>query len=191
VSRVSHGKPRPSLPRRGELRIVRPAREPADGERDASGRFVHGNRASEGKGWRTAATRLLGGQLADATMRRVSEDMKRLHGAVLRELPARESVLVRSMAAQWAQVSAVCSYFGAVALDAGLSTDAGIAAAERARVFGQRSERIAVTLLDVSSKLADATRRPGASANLQAAVERLEAMRATAPTEAGDEEASP
>jgi hypothetical protein len=109
-------------------------------------------------------------------MRRVSEDMRRLHGAVLREVPASDSVIVRTLAAQWAQVSAASSYWGAVAIDKGLSSDEGIAAAERSRVFGQRSERVAVTLLDLGSRMAvAAAEKPGAhDAAVQAGLLRLE-----------------
>lgn len=186
--RRSHSKARPELPRRAELRVVAPSKDPKEG-RDGGGRFAPRNKHSADRGWRTAATRLLGRDVPDPVMRRVSEDMRRLHGAVLREVPASDSVIVRTLAAQWAQVSAACSYWGAVAIDKGLSSAEGIAAAERSRVFGQRSERVAVSLLDLGSRMASAE-KPGAhDVAVQAGLQRLEEYRRR--TEAENANASP
>jgi hypothetical protein len=195
VIRRSRGKPRPELPRRAELRAVdAEPKDPREG-RSHDGRFVVGNQVASDRGWRTAATRLLGHDVADPVMRRVSEDMRRLHGAVLRELPASESVLVRTTAAQWAQVSAIASFWGAVAIDKGLASPEGIEAAERSRIFGQRSERLGVTLTDLAGALSSVAERGRSSraqsAVLAQAVRRLEASRKQAWDPDADEQASP
>jgi hypothetical protein len=82
-----------------------------------------------------------------------------LYTASLKDLPASESPIVRSLAARRARHEALESYWSARAM-ASLGTDKGIAAEERANAHGQAATRLAVVLLDVASRIAAARPMP-------------------------------
>jgi hypothetical protein len=121
--------------------------------------------------------KLLGRDIADPVAAKVAADAFRTYGAELRELP-HDGPIVRSLCAQHAHHVALGAYWAAQAFDRVLGTPESIAAEERAKLHGQRAERLAVTLLDVAGRMATSTKDTRAqSAVLAAAVARLEASR--------------
>lgn len=154
----SHGRARPTLPRASDLQPVDDAVRERGGSRDAAGRFVSGNAIGRGRGWKRAIAKMLGRQCDDPVAQAVADDAWRLFSATLRELP-NDGPTVRGLAASRARHAALESFWSAQAIAAGLATQAGIAAQDIATKHGQRAERLAVTMLDVSVRLKN-TRPP-------------------------------
>lgn len=161
MSEHSQGKERPALPRSKDLAIVpAPERSRNHGE---GGRFVPGNAAGRGKGWKAALRKMLGRETADAIATVVAEDAFKIFAATIREMPS-DGVLVRGLVAQKARHDALAAFWTAKSVDAGISTPEGIAAADHATKHGTRAERLAVTALDVATKLAKQPRRDASDA---------------------------
>lgn len=150
---VSHGKARPTLPRSGDLAAVVDADPERAGSRDGLGRFSSGNVVGRGRGWKRAIASMLGRAAADPIAQRVADDAWRVYAQSLRELPS-DGAIVRGLAASRARHVALEGFWSARAVSLGLSGDDGLAAQEVATRHGQRAERLAVTLLDVASRLA-------------------------------------
>lgn len=150
----SHGKARPTLVRSSDLAPVETARDPAAG-RDASGRFGPGNRVSIGQGWKAVVRRMLGKGASDPEAVAVQRDTVKLFRAIVRELPS-DGATVRQLAALQARHTALSAFYGAKAAELGLGSEAGVQAAEQSTKHGQRAERLAVTCLDVATKMAAA-----------------------------------
>jgi hypothetical protein len=146
----SHGKARPTLPRSGDLRVVETAATPTEG-RAPGGRFAPGNQVASGGRWKASIRKLLGdGSSAQAEP--VARAAFRLYCALLRELPS-DGPSVRSLAALQARHAALAAHFTDRADELGFETEKGAAALELATKHGQRAERLAVTALDVATKL--------------------------------------
>lgn len=154
----SHGKARPTLPRASDLVPVTRTERERTGQRDARGRFAPGNSTATGRGWKAAMAKLLGRSVDDPTASVVARDAWRLYLASLSELPD-DGPTVRGLVAMKARHEALAGFWFAQAAAAGLGTPEGIAAGEQATKHGQRAERLAVTALDVASKLATARRK--------------------------------
>ena len=154
----SHGAARPTLPRSSDLQpvTVSDADRERVGERDERGRFRHGNESGRGRGWKRAIASMLGRDVSDPVAQRVASDAWRIFSATVRELPS-DGASVRALAASRARHVALEAFWGAEAVTRGLTTAEGIAAQALADKHGQRAERLAVTTLDVATKLA----RPG------------------------------
>lgn len=153
----SNGKARPTLPRASDLRRVQSAGNPTEG-RDDAGRFAPGNRVSMGARWKNSVKRLLGRGASEETASGVARQAWGLYLAVMRDMPS-DGTTVRMLAALQARHAALAAYFTDRAGELGLDTPAGTAALERATKDGQRAERLAVTALDVATKLAEAKPR--------------------------------
>jgi hypothetical protein len=153
----SHGRARPTLPRASDLQPIETEREPTAG-RGPGGRFAPGNRVAVRQGEKAAVRKLLGRGAAEGDVAIVARDAVRLFHGALRDLPSDGSV-VRSLAALYGRHAAVSAYLNAKADEAGLQTEAGAALLESAMRHGQRVERLAVTMLDVATRLAK-TRDP-------------------------------
>lgn len=156
----SHGKARPTLPRASDLQV--PALDAVaerTHQRDAAGRFVAGHGLGKGRGWKRAVAKLIGRAADDPAAVVVAGDAWKLYVAKLRELP-HSGPTVRSLAAQGAREEALAAFWHTEASARGLTTTEGIAASDRAMRHGQRAERLAVTALDIATKLAaaDATK---------------------------------
>lgn len=150
----SHDKMRPSLPRSRELPAVLPTAPERPRQRDAHGRFTPGNHASLGRGAKAALRRLLGrgNDIADADAAQLARDAERLFAATLAELPS-DGATVRQLAASFARHSALQGFWAARAAELGLSSDEAVKAEEHASKHGARAERLAISMLDVASRL--------------------------------------
>jgi hypothetical protein len=147
----SHGKARPTLPRSGELKVVETAREPSEG-RAEGGRFASGNRIAAGQRWKASIRKLLGKGATNETAASLARESFRLYLALLRELPS-DGPSVRVLAALQARHAALAAHFTDRAGEFGFETEAGAGALDVALKHGQRAERLAVTTLDVATKL--------------------------------------
>lgn len=156
MSERSHGKLRPSLPRLGEVGAVVTVRDRSRNH-GAGGRFPKGNDAAKGKGWKASIRKMLGEDATDAVALAVAADAWRIFSANLREMP-NDGSMVRGLLMRKARHEALSAFWEAQATAAGLATEAGVKAQENATKHGQRSERLAVTALDMAVKLAAATR---------------------------------
>ncbi len=78
---------------------------------------------------------------------------------------------MRALVAQRARHEALAGFWTQAAAAAGLTTKAGLAAAEQSMKHGQRAERVAVTALDIAIKFAAArkTTEPTALDRIRAA----------------------
>jgi hypothetical protein len=152
----SHGKARPTLPRSAELSVVEADPERA-GNRLEGGRFAPGNVVGRGRGWKRAVTKMIGREVDDPIASAVAHDAWRLFAAGIREMPS-DGPTVRSLMAQKCRHDALAGFWTAHAVAAGLATPAGIEAQRQATLHGQRAERLAVTALDIATKLAEARR---------------------------------
>lgn len=153
---TSHGKARPTLPRASDLTAPDPAPDRTAG-RDASGRFTSGNPWAPGAKWRHLVAEGLGRHLEGAAGE-LGRTAYRLYRAFLADLPT-DCASVRSLVAQRARAVALADAYARRAAELGLESTNGMAAASEALKWDARAERLAVTSLDVSSKLA-ATRKP-------------------------------
>ena len=148
----SHGKARPTLPRASDLQPIETAREPAAG-RGPGGRFIAGNRVAVRAGEKHAVRKLLGKTASEGDVAVVAGDAVRLFNGAMRDLPS-DGPVVRSLAALYARHAAVAAYLNAKADEAGVQTEPGAELLEVALRHGQRVERLAVTMLDIASRLA-------------------------------------
>lgn len=151
---LSHGRARPTLPRASDLQpvTVSDAERGRFGERDERGRFANGNRTGRGRGWKRAIASMLGKDVDDPVAQRVAADAWRVFAATVRELPS-DGASVRALAASRARHVALESFWHAHAVTIGLTSPEGVKAQEMASKHGQRAERLAVTALDVATRL--------------------------------------
>jgi hypothetical protein len=147
----SNGKARPTLPRSSDLKPVETVPDPSEG-RAPGGRFAPGNRISEGQRWKASIRKLLGKGASSEQAANLAREAFRLYLAVLRGLPS-DGPTVRMLAALQARHAVLAAFFTDRAAELGLETDAGAVALEQATKHGQRAERLAVTTLDVATKL--------------------------------------
>lgn len=153
----SHGKARTVLPRSSDLATVPHAEPEPNRQRSPDGRFAGGNGLALGRGAKAAVRRLLGrgAHVGDEAAASLARDAERLFSATLRELPSDGST-VRQLTGLFARHTALAGFWSAKASAAGLASPEGIEAADQATKHGVRAERLAVTMLDVSTRLAAA-----------------------------------
>lgn len=148
---TSHGAARTILPRSSDLQAV-----PTDGERSRDrgegGRVVDGNKLARGKGWKRAIGKMLPSDVADPIARAVADDAWRLFVAYVRDMPS-DGPTVRALLMRKAWHEAMAGFWTAQSLEMGMATEAGIEAQDQATKHGVRAERLAVTALDIATKL--------------------------------------
>ncbi len=154
---VSHGKARPTLPRASVLAVVDTAGNPTEG-RAVGGRFAPGNRHAEGQRWKSSIRKLLGRGATTAEAEQLARESFRLYLALLRGLPS-DGPSVRTLAALQARHVVLAARWANRAAELGFDSEDGIAADERSLKHGQRAERLAVTALDVATRLPKRARR--------------------------------
>jgi hypothetical protein len=154
MTRRSHGKARPSLPRSAELRPIETAPDPSAG-RGTHGQFARGNQISIRAGEKRAAKKLLGKGASEGDAAIVARDAQRAFRGAMRELP-HDGQIVRSLAALYGRHLAASALYATKSDEAGPATDEGIRFAELALKHGARAERLSVTALDVAATLARA-----------------------------------
>lgn len=158
----SHGSARPTLPRSSDLVSL---------ERSNRGTFLPGNGVARDTGWRRTVSKMLGADATTAAGRSVAGDAARLFTAALRDMPSDGSA-VRVLLGSWASHAALQGHFTRRATSLGIETPEALAAAEIASKHGIRAERLIVTALDVSTRLAKRTPAPLDLAAIDAQAER-------------------
>lgn len=154
----SHGKARPTLPRSADLPVPPAAPDRRQG-RDGKGRFAPGHRQSaRSRGWRRAIAQLASGQASTAEQAKLAGDSGTLYRATLATLPC-EGPLTNPIAAEHARTAVLSAHFAGAALAAGVTTVRGRQLLELSLKLGQRAERTAVTLLDLTTRIAEAERK--------------------------------
>lgn len=156
MSENSHGKVRPSLPRLRDVKTVDAAPKRM-GERDANGRFVPGNKAGTGRGYKMAIAKSLDAPVDDPTAVMLVRRANSIYTSTLRTLPS-DDPMTRSLTSLFAWEATMAAHCAARAWEVGIDSPAGMKLQEQATKHGQRAERLTVTILDVSSKLASTAR---------------------------------
>ena len=147
----SHGRARPTLPRASDLADL-PTERVAHGKRDQRGRFVGGNDLATGRGWKAILRRHVTGALKGET-EPLAREAWQLYQSMLRELPC-DCASVRQLVAARARAAVLSARYALLAAERGYETDDGTAALEMSTKLCQRAERLAVTSLDISTRLA-------------------------------------
>jgi hypothetical protein len=153
----SHGRARPTLPRRADLRAITPARAESDRDRDRDslGRFQTGNKVSVARGVNRDVKRLFGKlvrtELSEGAADAVSAAY-RLFRSIMATMPS-NAAIVRTQVASACWHTALAGHWRTVALEAGLESAEGIAADERATAHDLRSERLLVSAIDLAQRL--------------------------------------
>lgn len=151
----SHGKARPTLPRLADVRALPPAAEP-NRDRGAGGRFAAGNGVGRGRHWRHVLRKQLGreveGPLA-AEVESLASEAYSLAKAFLAELPS-DGPGVRALVVARARATVMAARFAHRAWELGPDTLEGAKATETSLKYDQRAERLAVTSLDIATRLA-------------------------------------
>ena len=163
MSERSHGPHlRPSLPRSSDLAAI-PTDGVPSGKRAAGGRFALGNQDASGKGWKSILRQQVTGPLKGEA-EPLAREAYALYRALIQELPC-DSPGVRQLVAARARAAVLSARYALLAAERGYETLEGVAALEMSTRLCQRAERLAISSLDVSTKLAVAARkRPQASA---------------------------
>jgi len=152
----SHGKARPTLPRSSDLTDPHTECEPS-GKRDARGRFAAGNDTATGRGWKAILRKHVTGALKGEA-EPLAREAWQLYQSLLSELPC-DSPGVRQLVAARARAAVLSARYALLAAERGYGTEDGDAALELSTKLCQRAERLAVTSLDLSTKLAVVARR--------------------------------
>ena len=152
---LSHGKARPTLPRSDDLAVPPPAAD-RPRQRDAQGRFAPGNTSGRGRGWRASIARMVGRDLQGEAAP-LAREAWRVYTALLAELP-HTGAQVSSLVASRARSAVLSARYAARAAELGLDTEEGQRALTLSMQLDQRAERLAVTALDISTRLAVAAR---------------------------------
>ena len=152
----SHGKARPTLPRSSDLTDINAVGEPSTA-RGPGGLFAPGNSLGAGAGWKHAIAAALGAE-RDGDAGKLGKDAYRLYRAFMRDLPC-DCASVRQLVSQRARAAVLSAYYANKAGELGLSSEFGMQANAEALKWDARAERLAVTSLDISIKLAGA-RKP-------------------------------
>jgi hypothetical protein len=147
----SHGRARPTLPRSSDLPVEVPGRDPAP-NRDAQGRFKSGNGIGYGRHWKRTIALMLGAEL-EGEAGEVGREAWVLYRGLLSELPC-DSASVRQLVAARARAAVLAARFARKAAEVGLDTPEGAKALAQSVSLDQRAERLAVTSLDISARLA-------------------------------------
>lgn len=175
----SHGKARPGLPRSGDLATPK-AEDKRNGKRGPGGRFAPGNDIGRGRGWRNLIRKSLGATVSTELVERLCREAWTLHLAFMRELPF-DGAQVTALSAARARWTALASYFATRGAELGLETDKGQRALELSMRLDQRAERLAVTALDIATKLANAKASSGGADVVGAIREAAKRRAATSP----------
>lgn len=153
----SHDKARPSLPRSSDLAAV-PAVDERPRQRDSNGRWTAGNAGGIGRGWRAAIRKMVGRDLKGDDAEPLARESFRMYQALLAELP-HTGAQVSSLVAARARSAVMSARYAARAAELGLDSVEGMRALEVSMRLDARAERLCVTAIDVSTKLAAADRK--------------------------------
>jgi hypothetical protein len=153
---MREGKARPTLPKARDLAATEPGSHRTEG-RDPHGRFTTGNAWAPGAKWRALIAEGLGRELPGQAGE-LGRRAYRLFRAYLADLPT-DCASVRSLVAQRARAVTLADAYAARGAELGIASQDGAAALSEALKWDARAERLAVTSLDVATKLAAKLRR--------------------------------
>lgn len=148
-----HGKARPQLPRAKNLPAQLTAAEPIQG-RDQSGRFAPGNGVATDRGIKALLKRQLGKHADDAEVQALYRETRIQFLAELARMPSKAPQVQRDLCAR-ARWSALSARYVAQAAAIGLDSPEAQKLVELAMKLDARAERLGVTALDNSKRLAD------------------------------------
>lgn len=151
----SHGKARPTLPRSGDLAAVPTAGE-RPRQRAGNGRFSAGNSVACGRGWRASIAKMVGRDLK-GEVEPLARESWRMFRALLSELP-HSGAQVSALVASRARSAVLSARFAAKAAEFGLDSPEGMKALDLSMKLDARAERLAVTAIDIATKLAASDR---------------------------------
>jgi len=153
----SHGAARPTLPRSSDLTTVpEPVVSPSAG-RGPDGRFAAANPWAAGAKWRSLIAEGLGRDL-EGQAGELGKRAYRLYRAFLADLPC-DCASVRSLVAQRARAAVLADAYARRGQELGLDHPLAGQAFSEAIKWDARAERLAVTSLDLSTKLSLVARR--------------------------------
>lgn len=149
---LSKGKVRPGLPRVKGLAVV--ATEPErSANHDTGGHFTLRNKAAAGRSVKQMLKRQLGKDATDANVQRLYSDTRTLFLAELARMPNRSPAVQRDLCAR-ARWSALSAWYATRAAELGLDTPEGLALVDVSLKLDARAERLGVTALAISERLA-------------------------------------
>lgn len=173
----SHGKLRPGLPRLAELGSGDDTARSRTAGRDASGRFVPGNRVSVRSGDKAAVKALLGEGAGDGAAGAVARDAARIARALVGDMP-NDRPAVRLLCTLAGRAAALAGWLTGEAEKAGLGTPAGLDLVDRATAQGQRAERLLVSALGTAKAVGGARDDDGPTPTALAALAAINAENA-------------
>lgn len=144
------------LPRSGSLEPVGPAASRTEG-RTADGKFGPGNPHAGTASWRSLVAESFG-DLTDKDATSVERRSARYFRAFMRDLPT-DNTTVRALVAQRARAAALADFFSLRAHEVGLDSDEAARCLNEALKWDLRAEKLAVTSLDVSTRMATRRRK--------------------------------
>jgi hypothetical protein len=157
MTKLSNGAMRPSLPHSSDLATVpHPVVSPTVG-RDHAGRFASANPWAGAAKWRSLIADGLGRDLPGEAGE-LGKRAYRLFRSFLADMPV-DCASVRSLVAQRARAAALADRYATLGMTLGEATEAGTAALAEALKWDARAERLAVTSLDIATKLAVVARK--------------------------------
>jgi len=139
-------------PRIGSLSAVATVGEPST-DRAAGGLFAHGNKAASERSVKQMLKRQLGKGATAEAVQQLYRDTRILFLAELARMPNKSPAVQRDLAAR-SRWSALSAYYAQVATERGLDTPAGIVLIELSLKCDARAERLGITALAISERLA-------------------------------------
>jgi len=171
----SRGKARPTLPRSSDLAAPEAVGEPS-GVRDSHGRFAPKNGIGAGARWKHLLAESLGRDLAGEAGQ-LGREAYRLYRSFLSDLPV-DCSSVRALVVARARAAVLSARYVRRGAELGLDTEAGAACLGEALKWDARAERLAVSSLDISTRLATVARKNSGTLDLSKVIEAASKPRA-------------
>jgi hypothetical protein len=148
----SHSGDYSTRPRIGDLSAVAAEPERSDNH-DALGRFTPRNNAPAGRAVKVMLKRQLGKDATEENVQRLYRDTRTLFLAELAKMPDRSPAVQRDLASR-ARWSALSAWYATRAAELGLDSPAGLALIDVSLKCDARAERLGITALAISERLA-------------------------------------
>lgn len=149
----SHGKARPTLPRSSDLAVPETVGEPPD-ERGERGRFASGNQLAKGHGWKKLLRESLGREL-EGDAGKLGQEAFKLYRGFMADMPI-DNASVRQLVVARARAATLSARYARRGAELGFDTSEARDALDAALRWSQEAKSLAVTSLDIATKLAAA-----------------------------------